>query len=472
MRKSSHLPTTALAVAAALGGGLAAGGYAPPAQAAGFIDDSDVSANLYYFQRNRVRKNDDGDYVTSLNHGTAQANVAFSSGYAADAVGFDFSAFGAHDLVFDESSAPDHEFAFFEDEYAEYFEEGCTAADCPPESGISISQAAAKVKFLDGRVKAKAGLTQLSVPGVIGVNWSYQPGTYRGAQVEGNFDNLYLTYAWADEYKAPWYKRTAPFSAVKAWNVPSAGDDAEVDFIHGIGARYSFDNGFGIQAGYGEAEDLSQSYHLKLSDDYDVLDGLDVSYQFYGTETEGEFSYYEDMAWLQALTSKLRSGPYTFRAEFTAVEAEGAEGNYLPRLTRGYSNSQGGLEIWWDARSDWNEHNEKAVFLGVWRDLDDWVGAPGWNAGVSAAYGWDATKQIQTADGDWVDDPDAPTGEESAINLDLSYKVQEGNLKGTLFKLHYTNYNNHQDELGSWYYPNMFQSEHDVKFHIIMPLNI
>ncbi|WP_343890327.1 OprD family outer membrane porin, partial [Aeromonas salmonicida] len=155
-------------------------------------------------------------------------------------------------------------------------------------------------------------------------------------------------------------------------------------------------------------------------------------------------------------------GPYGFRIEGLWTKAEGDLGNYLPRLTRGYGNSQGANEIWWDSRSDWNHNNEKALFAGVNRSLDDLVGAPGWSVGVSGAYGWDA----ENGDGTRTD------GTEWAANFDVMYTVQDGKLKGTLFKLHYTDYNNEQDDKGSWYYPNMFSSEHDVKFHIIMPFTI
>ena len=38
---------------------------------------------------------------------------------------------------------------------------------------------------------------------------------------------------------------------------------------------------------------------------------------------------------------------------------------------------------------DWNHNDEKAVFFGVTRSQTIWW-APGWAAGISGAYGWDA----------------------------------------------------------------------------------
>ncbi|MGY3925907.1 OprD family outer membrane porin [Aeromonas simiae] len=428
-----------------------------------FVEDAKLSGGVFYFQRERDRKDGagDGQYHSNLSHSTAQLALNFNSGYAWDVVGVDVGGYGAMDLAVDESNPvnEENEFSFWGNSWG--------GSDGRSENGASLTNAALKFKFFDGAVTAKGGLTQLYVPGIIGVNWSYQPGTYRGGQVEGNFGNLYLTYAIADEYKAPWYRDTQKFSRAKAWMDPFA-DENVIDYIHGLAARYTFENGTAVTAAFGQSEDYMDSYHFKLAHKFDVLGGLNTSYQFYGSKTDdytkdgGEVETYDGLAWQQAITFGWGAGPYGFRLEGLWTKAEGSEGNYLPRLTRGYGNSQGANEIWWDSRSDWNENNEKAVFFGVTRTLDDLVGAAGWTVGLSGAYGWDAENGDSTI----------KNGKEWAANFDLMYTVQEGSLKGTLFKLHYTDYNNQQDDKGSWYYPNMFASERDVKFHIIMPFTV
>ena len=430
-----------------------------------FVKDSKLTGGLFYFQRDRQRIDGDptaakkeGKYQSNLSHSTVQAALNFNSGYAWDTVGLDLGGFGAYDLAVTENHPvnQENEFSFAGRSW------GNNAKDGSPEGGFSLSNAAMKLKFLDGGITAKGGYTQLYVPGQIGVNWSYQPGTYRGGQVEGNFGGLYLTYAIADEYKAPWFKDTNGFS--KAGNYAGAAtqysDENQIDYIHALAARYTFENGTAITGAFGQSEGYMDSYHFKLAHKFDVLGGLTTSYQFYGSETDN--TDYDGLAWQQALTAAWAMGPYGFRLEGLWTKAEGDMGNYLPRLTKGYGNSQGANEIWWDSRSDWNENNEKALFAGVTRSLDDLVGAPGWSVGVSGAYGWDAENGNSTR----VD------GKEWAANFDVMYTVQDGKLKGTLFKLHYTDYNNMQDEKGNWYYPNMFQSEHDLKFHIIIPFTI
>ncbi|WP_139402963.1 OprD family outer membrane porin, partial [Aeromonas salmonicida] len=422
-----------------------------------FADDAKLSGGVFYFQRERDRKqaqdahyNDKGEYVpaqdgkyhSNLSHSTAQLALNFNSGYAWDVVGIDIGGFGAANLAVDESNGvnEENEFSFWGNSWG-------AGGDGLSENGASLSTAALKLKFMDGAVTAKGGFTQLNVPGILGVNWSYQPGTYRGGQIEGNFGGLYLTYAIADEYKAPWFRNTNGFSKSNPYASDSYSDANQIDYIHGLAARYTFENGTAVTGSYGQSEGYMDSYHFKLAQKFDVLGGLNTSYQFYGSDTDN--NDYDGLAWQQALTAGWAIGPYGFRIEGLWTKAEGDLGNYLPRLTRGYGNSQGANEIWWDSRSDWNHNNEKALFAGVNRSLDDLVGAPGWSVGVSGAYGWDA----ENGDGTRTD------GTEWAANFDVMYTVQDGKLKGTLFKLHYTDYNNEQDDKGSWYYPNMFSSE-------------
>ncbi|MGY2498404.1 ChiP family protein, partial [Klebsiella pneumoniae] len=121
-------------------------------------------------------------YQSNLSHATTQAALNFNSGYAWDIVGIDVGGFGAYDLAVTENHAvnQENEFSFAGNKWGENYKDGS------PKGGFSLANASLKLKALDGAVTAKGGLTQLYVPGVIGVNWSYQPGTYRGGQIEGN----------------------------------------------------------------------------------------------------------------------------------------------------------------------------------------------------------------------------------------------------------------------------------------------
>lgn len=432
-----------------------------------FVDDSKLTGGLFYMQRDRDRRAEPGaKYGHNLAHSTVQAALNFNSGYAWDFIGLDLGGFYAYDLTQGGTAVDqENEFSFAGNKWGYNFSDGL------PHKGASLTTAALKFKAFDGVLTAKGGLTQLYVPGLIGVNWSYQPGTYLGGQAEVNYGGLYVTGAYATEYKSPWYRETQKFSRAKAWMNPFAAENT-IDYIYALAARYTFENGLGLTAGFGQSDAYMDSYFAKVAYKFDVLGGLNTSYQFYGSKTDTykgpdgkDIETYDGLAWQQALTASLNYDLYDFRAEALFTKAEGAEGNYLPRLTRGYGNSQGANEIWWDSRSDWNANNEKALFLGVQRKLDDVIGAPGWAVGVSGAYGWDMEKGDGTK---------ASNGEDTewAVNFDVMYTVQEGLVKGTLFKLHYTNYNNDIPATGGWTeLPNVFASEHDVKFQVIMPLS-
>ncbi|MGL5007232.1 MAG: OprD family outer membrane porin [Plesiomonas sp.] len=438
-----------------------------------FIEESTLSGGLFYFQRDRDRRgsgipgaNQDAPYAPNLSHATTQVALNFNSGYAWDFIGLDLGGFYAYDLTQGGTAVDqENEFSFAGNKWGGNFKDG------QPHKGASLSTAALKFKAFDGALTAKGGLTQLYVPGLLGVNWSYQPGTYLGGQVEGNYGGLYVTGAYATEYKSPWYRDTQNFSRAKAWMDPFAAAN-QIDYIYALAARYTFSNGLGLTAGFGQSENYMDSYFAKAAYKFDVLGGLNTSYQFYGSKTDTyvgpdgkDIQTYDGLAWQQALTAALNYNLYDFRAEALFTKAEGAEGNYLPRLTRGYGNSQGANEIWWDSRSDWNANNEKAIFLGVTRKLDDLMGAPGWAVGVSGAYGWGMEKGDGTKASNGADT-------EKALNFDVMYTLQDGLAKGTLFKLHYTKYENNIPSDAGWTeLPNVFASEHDVKFHIIMPLS-
>ena len=55
------------------------------------------------------------------------------------------------------------------------------------------------------------------------------------------------------------------------------------------------------------------SYHFKLAHKFDVLGGLNTSYQFYGSETDN--NDYDGLAWQQALTASWNYAQYGFRLE-------------------------------------------------------------------------------------------------------------------------------------------------------------
>jgi hypothetical protein len=478
-RGSAYLKPALYSLAGTLlGGGIM---FSEDAKAAGFIDDSTLTGGVYYWQRERDRKdlnktkeetrpdgtkvtvnNPDYDkYATNLSHSTANLNLDFSSGYAWDMFGIDVAAFTAIELAEASDSGHPNEIAFSSKNHA--YDEDYSG----DKGGVSLYKAAGKFKY--GGFWGHAGYIQPTGQTLIAPHWSFMPGTYRGAEAGYKHDfggpgELSFSYMWADEYKSPWHLEMDDFRQ----NDKKTG----VSYIHSLGAKYDFKNDFVLEGAFGQAESYVDQYFAKASYKIDLMGNpLTTSYQFYGAEDRigdknDPNSLYDGLAWLQALTFGYTTGQFNWRLEGTMVKAEGNQGYFLQRMTPTYSSSNGRLDVWWDNRSDFNANGEKAVYAGVLYDLAKWD-LPGFAVGGSYVYAWDAKPSTNAAY------DQSQRLKESAWSLDALYTIQEGRAKGTLFKLHYTQYDNHSD-IPSWGggYGNIFQDEKDVKFIVIAPFTI
>jgi hypothetical protein len=461
-----------------LAGGMMA---TPDAHAAGFIDDSTLTGGVYYWQRERDRKDlnktqeetrPDGSkvtvnnpaynkYATNLSHSTANLSLDFSSGYAWDVLGLDVAAFTAIEMAEASDSGHPNEIAFSSSNHA--YNESYSG----DKSGVSLYKAAAKFKY--GGFWGHAGYIQPAGQTLIAPHWSLMPGTYRGVEAGYKHDfgepgELSFSYMWADKYKSPWHLEMDDFRQ----NDRKTG----VSYIHSLGAKYDFKNDFVLEGAYGQAENYIDQYFAKASYKMELAGNpLTTSYQFYGAQDRindknDPNSIYDGLAWLQALTFGYTTGQFNWRLEGTMVKAEGNQGFFLQRMTPTYASSNGRLDVWWDNRSDFNANGEKSVYAGVLYDLAKW-NLPGLAVGGSYVYAWDAKPSTNAAY------DQSQRLKESAWSLDALYTIQEGRAKGTLFKLHYTQYDNHSDN-PSWGggYGNIFQDEKDVKFIVIAPFTI
>lgn len=441
--------------------------YSSPSVSAGFIADSSINGSIYYWQRQRDRKDllpdsdKYGQYQQNLHHSTFNGSLDFSSGFSADVIGFDFAMFGALEMSNSGPAAPNE--IGFSDSKNRWDERW--SGD---RNGSSIYKAAVKIKHDD--IWLRAGYIQPTGQTLMAPHWSFLPGTYLGAESGyhhdfGDAGKLSFSYMWSDRYKAPWYENM--------YNFRKADGSTGIRYLHSLGLKYDFTNKFVIEAAFGQAAEYMDQYFAKASYAFPVAgNDLRTSWQFYGAKdkehggADNVNDVYEGLAWLQAVTLGYTTGPFDFRLEGTWVKANGNQGFLLQRMTPGYASSNGRLDVWWDARSDWNANGEKALFAGVVYDLARWQ-LPGWGVGASYAYGWDAKPSSH------------PTYyqstrlKESAWNLDLLYTIQDGAAKGTLFKLHYTQYDNHSNipSYGGGF-NNIFQDEKDVKFIIIAPFTL
>ncbi|MCG9629051.1 multidrug transporter [Vibrio mediterranei] len=469
MRNSLKVSTIAFAIMSVfIGKAMAANTigaeYTEPASK--FFEDSTISGNLNFFMRKRDRvgsvsdSGEDGAYDTNLDHGSIFANLGFNSGYIGGIVGTDLVIYSTFDMW--QNGSADHEMNFWNVNNP-FDKQGktkqCTNVwtDCN-ENGVSYATASLKFRFGEN-IKASLGYIQPSVPSALGVNWSYAPGTYRGAQIGGKFDNLELGFIYADEYKAPWFKKTYRLQT-------TAGEDAGE--VYSVGARYTLSNGIVFDAGYaGLTVGNRKNFHLKVKGS--TTGGFNWSPQVYVVSDDEQ---YDSTAFQAAFISSKSIGQYTFRADSTYTKAnakndgKGTVGNFSYRLTSQYGGSNGAYDIWWNNRSDFNHDGEIAGFLSVSRDFSD-VGGNGFSAGISTAGGFGSTTSATRKSGAPVDDLT-----EYAYSLFATYAIQKGALTDANISFYWTQYINPTNASNWTPYSNLFQDEKDFKLSLTIPFNV
>ena len=423
-----------------------------------FIDDAKLSGNIFYFQRKRVRYDlDKGRYTNNLDHATAQAGGEIISGFMGGVLGVDFGAFGAYDLY--NEASPDHEMNFFP--WRDPWHPDWNAKDA--DNGGSIYKAHLKAKA--GPAWAKAGYFQPTGPGVLGVNWSLYPGTLQGAEAGVDYGGFSFAAAWADEYKAPWFKDT--------YRLRQNDGTTHVAWLWSTGARYTFSkgllSGLVLEAAYGESENYLKNAHLKTKHSSKIgQDTLTLGYTLFAMDDSDDSGSVNDnfagTAFQHFLHTKYEHKLWTFRLEFTYTQAPQDNANnvgyFAYRLISAYGGGNGAYDPWWDSRSDWNHNEEKAIYAGISRSLAD-LGLKGVTAGIGYTHGWDGRAYGYSE-----------RLNEKALTLDLGYTVPDGRFKDASIKAHYTEYRN-STSIPSWEgYKNAFQDERDVKLIVSIPFSL
>jgi hypothetical protein len=433
-------------------------------KAYGFFKDAKWDGHLYYWQRHRTQYNSTADnYDDNLSQSIVNASIDFSSGYVEEIFGLDVSLYSAVSIADKQSANEVHELAFSGLRFWDTLYDN-------EKDGVSFYTANFKFQHNteDYQAYAKLGFTPMNA-GVLGVNWTYFPGTYRGVETEVEVVDTTINYAFVDQYKAPWYVLTDEF------RMPDGV--TKINYLQTIGLRQKIAEKSLLELGVGHAQGYMTNFFFKAQHGMDITaniplfsDGfiekhtLDVSYQFYGSQDSindgGVNDMYDGFAWQQAFTIGYVINKVSVRLEGTWTRAKGKNGYYLPRLTKQYGSSNGRYDIWWDARSDWNHDNEKAVFVGIWYDFYE-----GWNVGTSFVYGWDGLPNSNA-----TGSAENARLTEHAWNFDLAYTVQSGDLKGATIKLHYTDYRNTSGQPAFSTFGNAFPSQKDIKFMVTVPI--
>ena len=363
-----------------------------PVYANHFLEDGSVTGNIFFWNRDRERKDISQDlngnrqyhgYKKNIRQSTFNANLDVKSGFIADILAFEVGGYGAWEVSNGGNGHPNEiGFSGKRTRWDENWKKDV--------SGASVYKALVNLK-LDDKFWLKAGYIQPSGQTLLAPHWSLLPGTYRGFEAGTVFDFqdngvLSMSYMWADKYKAPWYKRVYNF---RQWD-----NKTEISYLHSAGLKYDFKNNLVLEGAFGQAHNYMNQYFAKASYKMDVLDNpLSMSYQFYGAKDQHHrgLDVYDGLAWLQSASLQYQIGPVGLRAEGVIVKAEGNQGFFLQRMTPSYASSNGRLDVWWNSRSDFNADGEKALFAEISYDLGHLSNyLAGWRTATSYAYGWDA----------------------------------------------------------------------------------
>jgi len=405
----------------------------------GFWSDASINATTALWIRDRDRKDAaTGEMEDNLTHGSVYGALDFSSGFVNNKVGVDLGFYGTADLYNDAGTG--HEMNFFPGDPDRPSDAVWSEKDA---NGVSYYKANVKFQDVLG-LHGNLGYFQPSVPSALGVNWSFAPGTYRGAQIGGEIAGIQLGLVYSDNYKAPWIKNTYEF-------LTSAGEKA--GDVYSIGARTKLAS-IDVDVAYAGVTDGPRKIgHVKTA--YASESGLSIKGQVYVISDD---EYYDGTAFQGALLTAYSTGAYTVRAEATYAVAEsvtaGTVGSFNYRPTAGYGDSNGAYDIWWNNRSDFNHDGEIAFFGSLSRDMAD-IGVENLSVGASGVYAFGSK-------GDNVEELT-----EAAVSVFANYKVGSANLG-----LHLTKYDNGTD-IPSWNtYENAFQDETDLKFTVVVPFSI
>ncbi|WP_141736114.1 OprD family outer membrane porin [Oligoflexus tunisiensis] len=335
--------------------------------------------------------------------------------------------------------------------------------------GVALNRATLGVQndLGDMKWKLRAGYDQLNA-GVLGTNWGFLfPGTYRGAQLDAQWAGLSFNYAWADAYRTPWATEYGYFQ--------DPGGD-RIKEMQTAGLKYQLEGGLYVEGAAGLATGWQKRHFGKLGWKGKVgSSDFSANYQHYRFRVMGaDFIGRKDSFGEQNVVSMQLSTPesWTFTLEYvgTQVNFWCAVPEFVPRMSAGYGNSQGRLDYWWNAVSDFNKDGERALNLGIkppavkWNLLSIHTGVNVIQAGHIS--GFNANHERTDRE-----------GYERGYNLDLSFSFADGPLKSLSTAVHYTHLKSGGTDLdpndpGSLYARYGLYSTDDLKVMLVYSTSI
>jgi len=231
-------------------------------------------------------------------------------------------------------------------------------------SGVALSKAALtlQMKHESFQGSVRAGYDQFR-GGVLATNWGFLfPGSYRGLQLDGSWDRLSLNYIWTDAYRTPWATEYGRFLAA---------DGQIISALQSLGLRYQLTDQITAEVAAGQSTNWQKRYFAKVSWNSSIGDTpILSSFHYYDYRISGQdFAQQRDTYGKQSVFSLTADVPWGMKAslEYIATRASSWFNvpEFVPRMTAGYGNSQGRLDYWWNAVSDFNKDGERAINIGI-----------------------------------------------------------------------------------------------------------
>jgi hypothetical protein len=406
--------------------------------ATGYSDskDNNISIQSGYFLRSR-KGNDDflGAKHRTIKNNLTNLTLDYTSNFYKDLIGADFNLFFAG--TFKETHCS--EAAFCSKSSSSIWAGNDT-------SGMKIGKALIKLQHTTStaKIKIRYGYDQINLAG-LATNWGFLiPGSYRGIQSQLLMDKLSINLAWVDRYSPPWSSESHRFKTKSG---------AEIKYIFSAGISYLPAEGIYTEFNVTHSKDYMNRIFGKLGyikNTYFAV--IDSNYQVYAY-TKGGSLWEKDLkpnthdGWPYVLGKKIShqhvisinmkwENSFTSKFEFITTNIDRPDETndhaveFIPRATYGYGTSQGRIDYWWDAVSDFNKDGEKASYLSLTYDMTQ-LNLNGLSVGVTYIYafgisGWDPQGKKDSL------------GKEYGYNLDLSYTLPKRILANLTTKIHYT----------------------------------
>lgn len=405
---------------------------------ADFWDDATLGFRLTYYGRDRNNhKPLGGIALGEIDVNAIGYGLDFRSGYAWGIAGFDASL--ALNLGSGDGNSEVLKYNFVENKDS---------------SSVSFREAALKFRFDtgSGHLSLRGGFTPIRV-GTIGTSAGINPHGYRGVEAKWSIGDLELGYGWADRFHNDWDDNFREMTNRWHQNRDGFSDGERIDYIHSLGARYTFGpdrRGF-VDLGFGEGKGYRKNAQIAVFYPRGLRDGSTLNltgYYIWGKYDEtlaGDFVSDPSNEYHFSASVSYAKGPWSFFAGYGQTEAnDGLEMQF--RLTPwGNSDNRNFIQTWAQL-DDFVWDGERVIKLGVAYDLSDKV-LPGLLVGANFNYGWN----IESYDA-------RGTIHATEFDLKLEYVPPSGSLKGWSFGVYPAWLRFENDEFYGKY------SRNDVKF--------